>query len=726
MKSSAKKRIIKFVITFVLVALMATISVVALSACGEIRYDYYVLTTADNGDGTLTVTACTVVKDKPVVIPAEYKGKKVVALGDGSKAVFSGCEFTTLILEAGVQTINDNACKNWSTLTTLELNEGLERIGANAFSGCTALKNITVPKSVTGIGEGAFENTAWYKDQPNGKIIYVGSFLYEFKGNMAPNTVLTAEDINADTKYISDYAFSDCSGLKNIVLPEGLEKIGASAFKGCTSLESIDIPTTVNHVGEKAFSGCTLLSTVHIPAGIGDISSEMFYDCCGLNNVDIGDGIKSVGDSAFENCVGLTTISLPGSVKSIGAGAFKNCVKLQTVNDAQNVETLGDNAFNNCIALTDCVLSDKTKSVGAGAFDNCVTVTEVELPEDAESVGAGAFSNCINVEKITIKRNVEKKVSLSFGSEAFNNCFKLSGVCVDDLAAWCGYSFEDAVANPLYQAGKLYVDGVETEELVVPAGVKAIGAYAFVNGGFNKATQPESLESVGESAFKGCLHLKNGGVAIASADKWCGVQFDDPEANPLYYGEKLCVGEQEIKEITITEGVESVGAYAFYNCVSLTKITLPKTISHIGGCAFSGCAFLDEINIALGEQPEDWDGEWNDFCGTEVEGGTKINWTGEKKIKLTTNTIMAIVVGGILVVVVIVLLFMWLIRKIRKKIRGPQKTEEGKKEVAATEEKPAKEEKKEEAIAEKEEKESASTKEKKAAPAAKKKAKKEE
>ena len=253
MHTSAQKKIVKLVVLVALVALMAIISVTALSACGEIRYDYYVLTTADNGDGTLTVTACTVVKDKPVVIPAEHNGKKVVALGDGSKNVFSGCEFSTLVIEAGVKTIGDNACLNWSTLKTLELNEGLERIGANAFSGCTALKDITVPKSVTSIGEGAFENTAWYKDQPNGKIIYVGSFLYEFKGNMAPNTVLTAEDIKADTKYLSDYAFSDCSGLKNITLPNGLEKIGASAFKGCTSLESIDIPATVNNVGKRPF-----------------------------------------------------------------------------------------------------------------------------------------------------------------------------------------------------------------------------------------------------------------------------------------------------------------------------------------------------------------------------------------------------------------------------------------------------------------------------------------
>ena len=678
MHTSVQKKIVKFVLLTVLVALMTVISVTALAACGEIRYDYYVLTTADNGDGTLTVTACTVVKDKPVVIPAEHNGKKVVALGDGSKNVFSGCEFTTLIVEAGVKTISDNACLNWSTLKTLELNEGLERIGAKAFAGCTALKDIKVPKSVTSIGEEAFEDTAWYEEQSNGKIIYVGSFLYEFKGNMAPNTELT--DIQADTKYISDYAFSDCSGLKSIVLPEGLQKIGANAFSGCTSLESIDIPATVNSVGEKAFAGCTLLSSVHIPAGIGSVAPSMFYDCCGLNNVVIDNGIESVGDAAFENCIGLIDIDLPASMKGIGNDVFKNCVKLQTVTNAQNIEKVGDGAFDNCISLTSCVLSEQTKEIGEGAFNNCVSIEEVELPAKTESVGASAFNNCINIEKIIIERNGDDKVSLSFGSDAFNNCFKLSGIYIDDLDAWCGYTFGNALSNPLYQAGKLLLNNEEVTELTVSQNVKKIGAYAFVNGRFDKATLPAGLEKIGASAFKGCLLLKNGGVYIDDLDKWCGIEFEDAESNPLFYGEKLFAAGQEVEEPVLSENVTEINSYAFCNCLSLKKITIPKTVESVGKSAFSGCAHLAAINIDFGEQPEEWDADWDEFCGTEVEGGVVIDWTGEKKVKLTTNTIMAIVVGGILVVVVIVLLVMWGIRKIKKKIRSKNAPVEEKKE----------------------------------------------
>lgn len=683
MHTSVQKKIVKFVLLAFLVALMAALSVTALAACGEIRYDYYVLTTADNGDGTLTVTACTVVKDKPVVIPAEHNGKKIVALGDGKKNVFSGCEFTTLVVQAGVKTISDNACLNWSTLEKLELNEGLERIGAKAFSGCVALKDIKVPKSVTSIGEEAFEDTAWYEEQSNGKIIYVGSFLYEFKGNMAPNTELT--DIQADTKYISDYAFSDCSGLKSVVLPAGLQKIGANAFSGCTSLESIDIPASVNSVGEKAFAGCTLLSTVHIPAGIGTIAPSMFYDCCGLNNVVIDNGIEAIGDAAFENCIGLTSIALPDSVKSIEASAFKNCVKLEVVSNAQNVEKIGASAFDNCIALTSCVLSEQTKEIGDGAFDNCVTIEEVELPAKTEMVGASAFNNCINIKKITIKRNPADTVSLSVGSDAFNNCFRLNGVYIDDFDKWCGYTFENALSNPLYQAGKLLLNNEEVIDLIVSQNVKKIGAYAFVNARFNKATLPAGLEKIGASAFKGCLLLKNGGVYIDDLDKWCEVEFENAEANPLFYGEKLFAAGQEVKEPVLSENVTKINSYAFCNCLSLKKIAIPKTVTYVGKSAFSGCAHLAEINVDFGEQPEEWDADWDEFCGTEVEGGVTIKWTGETKIKLTTNTIMAIVVGSILVVVVIVLLVMWGIRKIKKKIRAKNAPAEEKKEESATE-----------------------------------------
>lgn len=700
MQKVGNKKFIKFTVIAVLVALIAVLSAVCLTGCGEIRYDHYVLTTQENADGTLTVTACTVVKDKDVVIPAEYKGKKISTLGDGKKAVFGGCEFSTLRVEAGVKVINDNACKDWSPLKTLELNEGLERIGANAFFGCTELKDITVPKSVVGIGENAFEDTAWYKDQPNGKIIYVGSFLYEYKGNMPANTVV--DNIDPETKYVSDYAFSGCIGLKGIVLPEGMQKIGAYAFAGCTSLESIVIPDAVNSVGNNAFDGCTLLKDVIIPSGVGTIAPYMFYDCCGLENVTVSNGITEVGGSAFENCVGLSTATLPETVKTLGAGAFKNCIKLTDV-IAPGVEEFGANTFDNCIKLERAPLSVKTKTISDGAFDNCVEITEIDLPANVVSVGEGAFNNCINLNKVTVRANANGTEKVSFGKDAFNNCFGLSDVHISDLGAWCAIAFADPEANPLYRAGKLNVNGVELTELVLPASVKEIGAYAFVNAGLKKASVHKELRSIGNGAFKGCIGLGDQGVSVESVDSWCAVEFGDPEANPLYYGERLYEGDNAITELKLSDSVKKIGAFAFYNCTPLIKVTIPASVSEVGESAFSGCAKLANITYALEEQPENWSEEWNDFCGTDVEGGTVFAYEKEKGYKPDTNTIMAMVVIGILAVVATVLLIMWLIKKIKKKIRGTQSPEaapeEGKKVEEGSEQEttqaPEKEEEKE-------------------------------
>ncbi len=693
MKNLGKNRSVKILLTLVLVVLLATAAVVCLTACGEIRYDYYVLTTATNSDGTLTITACTVVKDKDVVIPAEYKGKKIKALGDGSKQVFGGCEFSTLIIEPGVEEISDNACLNWSPLKTLSLGEGLKRIGANAFSGCTALKDITVPKTVTSIGEAAFENTAWYKEQPNGKIIYVGSFLYEFKGNMPSGTEIKAGDpiVGSDAqyngvKYISDYAFSGCIGLKSIVFPQNLEKIGSYAFFGCTSLEEIAIPEKVDSVGAHAFSGCTLLSEVQIPSGIGAISDAMFYDCCGLSDVQIASGITAVGASAFENCVGLQQISLPDSVIKVGDKAFKNCVQLSKAT-ANKAEEIGSDAFNNCIKLSDYTLASTIKTIGDNAFDNCVAIKQINLPEGVTSVGKSAFTNCVNLEKVTVNHKKTAQEGLSFGEDAFSNCFKIDAVYAQDIEAWCGITFSGDAANPLWLAGKLFIGESNVERLVVPEGVTSIGAHAFVNLALSQVTLPSTLKEIGESAFDGCIGIKQEGVYISDVAAWCGVAFADEKANPLYYGEKLFVGDAETKDLVIPETVSKISAYAFYNDESLVSVTIPASVTAIEKNVFTGCAHLEKIEVKLGEQPESWDGEWNDFCGTEVldekgaNKGTEIKWTGKKEVKLDTNTIMAIVVGGILVVVAIVLLVMWGIRKIKKKIRAgknPEQKEEKK------------------------------------------------
>ena len=96
-------------------------------------------------------------------------------------------------------------------------------------------------------------------------------------------------------------------------------------FNGCTSLENIDdFIASVTYIDTSAFTGCTDLTSVTIPNSVTSIGSYAFINCAGLTSVEIPDSVTSIGDYAFGNCTGLTSITIPDSVTSIGGSAFYN------------------------------------------------------------------------------------------------------------------------------------------------------------------------------------------------------------------------------------------------------------------------------------------------------------------------------------------------------------------------------------------------------------------
>ena len=64
-----------------------------------------------------------------------------------------------------------------------------------------------------------------------------------------------------------------------VVIPDGITKIGSWAFSYCTNLISIVIPSSVTEIGEYAFNGCTGLESINISAGITKIEDSTFSDC---------------------------------------------------------------------------------------------------------------------------------------------------------------------------------------------------------------------------------------------------------------------------------------------------------------------------------------------------------------------------------------------------------------------------------------------------------------
>ena len=111
-------------------------------------------------------------------------------------------------------------------------------------------------------------------------------------------------------------------------------------------------------------------------------------------------------------------------------------------------------------------------------------------------------------------------------------------------------------------------------------------------------TIPDSVTSIGSGAFFDCAGLKD--VYITDIGKWCGVSFADQSATPLNYAHNLYLDGTLITNLVIPNGVTSISNCAFSGCTGLTAVTIPDSVTNIGESAFSGCASLTSLTIPDG------------------------------------------------------------------------------------------------------------------------------
>ena len=177
----------------------------------------------------------------------------------------------------------------------------------------------------------------------------------------------------------------------------------------------------VSAIGYSAFSNCSSLTEVTIPNSVTSIGDEAFAFCFGLTEVNIPNSVTSIGEGAFALCISLTELTIPGSVTFIGTAAFLECTGLTSLVIPNSVFIIGELAFSGCSGLTELTIGNNVTSIGNEAFSSCSSLTEVTIPNSVTSIGHAAFRYCYGLTKVTIGNGVT-----SIGDSAFQGCGSLT------------------------------------------------------------------------------------------------------------------------------------------------------------------------------------------------------------------------------------------------------------------------------------------------------------
>ena len=236
-----------------------------------------------------------------------------------------------------------------------------------------------------------------YNSTPDSGTAYVTST----DGNATGNVTIQKEVLGLPVTLIDADAFSNCSGLKSVYIPETVKSIGSSAFKGCSKLSSVSIE------GE----------------GLETIGNQAFMECSSLTEITIPRSVTAIYQNVFSGCIRLENVTLPETITYIGSGAFQDCGQLQSIVLPEQLMSIGENAFNGCTGLTSVTLNDGLHRIDAYAFSGCNRLKEITVPENVTSIASYAFYHCTNLERVYIKGQIR-----SINSSTFADCPTLSAI----------------------------------------------------------------------------------------------------------------------------------------------------------------------------------------------------------------------------------------------------------------------------------------------------------
>lgn len=513
---------------------------------------------------------------------------KVINIGKGA---FAYNEFSQMMIPESINFIGDSAFESCVNLQKIEIPDSVQNMGAGAFMRCSSMKTARLSQKLTEISGMAF----------------------------AQCSQLQSIEMPILTEKIGDSAFSKCSSLGAIIIPQNVTSIGESAFSECSSITNFYIPDKVTTIGYGAFRKCDLITKVELPDSVVNIGADIFCDDKKLESIGLSSNLKTISEGMAMGCASLKNIEIPESVETIEKNAFSNCSSLTSITGAENVSVIGESAFSGCSQLISVTVPEKVMIISNGTFTGCTNLMEVNLSSGISEVGKNAFLNCEKLQSVMLPETVQ-----SLGSGAFEGCTSLATIQITDsvevIPATC---FKKCIA---------------LTKIVIPAKVTSIETSAFDGcKNLKEITFTGDAPKIATDAFREvkatCYYPKENityTAEITTQDFGGDLQWtyegeeENPDANkcgdhitwtlsedgvltltgngnmydyskndlkyaPWYEDRKRVVSVQ------ISDGITSIGNYAFYECALTAVDNLPNSITRIGENAFNKCTNLKSV-----------------------------------------------------------------------------------------------------------------------------------
>jgi hypothetical protein len=556
---------------------------------------------------------------------------KLVELSDiteiGASAFENCIGIEKIDLPSMVEAVGENAFKNCAALTAFNISQDsmLETIGSGAFSG-SALNSFYIPDGVTRIEPYTFYDCAELENVGIASVIYVGEFA--FYGCQSLKMLEFSEHL----QYIGDNAFYNCQTAEiPFVRFEELVFVGNFAFYNCLGLTALNAEN-LQTVGIKAFSGAYNIQEVTIPGNtsLGSVFGSTYFENTyevqqngtyylpqALTRARVSSTATAVAASAFKDAVSLNDIIFHAEIPPVlGAAVFENTSETLKLfvpvahkqayldsyadyvskvfthpteyddfefihaGEGYSLVKAKDGAQYSGVLYIPAVDDNGRAVIGIApnAFVDNADIVEVIIPAGIRTIGDEAFKNCAELKKVLFEGG---SLLEQIGKDAFNGCIKLTGITIPKTTRTIGdYAFA-GIRVPA-GAGYNYFSQLSTVEFEKDSQLESIGKYAFyLTKNLKSIYIPSSVTHIGAAAFSGS------GIEV--------IVFGENSILTAIAAETF--RDSALKSIELPDGIETIGKYAFQDCVWLATAALGTALERIEERAFYNAELL--VQLAL-------------------------------------------------------------------------------------------------------------------------------